>query len=216
MTPWEIKGRELATCNCDWGCPCQFNARPSKGNCEAVVGVQIDEGHYGSTRLDGLGSVGVFSWPGAIHEGRGKALVILDERADAAQREALLKILSGEDTEPGATIFNVFASTYEKVFDPLFKPISLDIDIEARRGRITVDGTVEASAEPIRNPVTGQPHRVRVELPQGFEYTIAEFANGSSRTQGPITLDQSGRHAHLCRLHMTNRGVVRNGNRASA
>jgi hypothetical protein len=211
MTPWEIKGRELATCNCDWGCPCQFNARPSKGSCEAVVGIQIDQGHYGQTRLDGLRSVGVFSWPGAIHEGHGKALVIVDARADPAQRDALLKILSGEDTEPGATIFNVFAATYEKMFDPLFKPIALEIDIEARRGRIEVDGAVEASAEPIRNPVTGREHRVRVELPHGFEYTIAEFASGSSRTQGPIALDQSDRHAHFCHLHMTNRGVVRGG-----
>jgi hypothetical protein len=26
----------LDACNCDWGCPCQFNAKPTHGNCEGV------------------------------------------------------------------------------------------------------------------------------------------------------------------------------------
>ena len=28
MIKWEIKGREFGNCNCDYGCPCQFNALP--------------------------------------------------------------------------------------------------------------------------------------------------------------------------------------------
>jgi hypothetical protein len=26
MTPWELKGRELVNCTCEYGCNCQFNA----------------------------------------------------------------------------------------------------------------------------------------------------------------------------------------------
>jgi hypothetical protein len=29
MIKWEIKGREFGNCNCDYGCPCQFNALPA-------------------------------------------------------------------------------------------------------------------------------------------------------------------------------------------
>ena len=36
------------TCNCAWGCPCQFNALPTHGRCEAMVAVRIREGHYGT------------------------------------------------------------------------------------------------------------------------------------------------------------------------
>ena len=54
MTPWEIKGRELVNCTCEYGCNCQFNALPDKGHCHAVAGIQIDEGHYGNIKLDGL------------------------------------------------------------------------------------------------------------------------------------------------------------------
>jgi hypothetical protein len=82
--------------------------------------MQIEKGYHGSTNLDGLKFVGIFRWPGPIHEGKGEAAVVIDERATEAQRDALLRILSGQDTKPGATIFNVFASTFEKMHPPIF------------------------------------------------------------------------------------------------
>jgi hypothetical protein len=67
MTPWEIRTIEFANCNCAYGCPCQFNAYPTYGHCEAVVCNEITEGHYGDVKLDGLRFGGVFQWPKAIH-----------------------------------------------------------------------------------------------------------------------------------------------------
>ena len=188
---WEIEGPELASCNCDWGCPCQFNARPTHGDCRAGVAMRIDRGHFGDVRLDGLKFVVMMAWPGAVHEGRGEAQPVVDERADERQREALLKILSGEETEPGATVFNVFASTIDTVHEPLSKPIEFEIDIEGRTGRFAVPGLIEARGEPIKNPVTGQPHRAKVVLPHGFEYTEAEYgsSNDQGDGQGPARLD---------------------------
>ncbi|MFL6747922.1 MAG: DUF1326 domain-containing protein, partial [Sphingomicrobium sp.] len=100
MTHWEFKGRELVNCTCEYGCNCQFNALPDKGHCHAVAGIQIDEGHHGDTRLDGLKIAAIFKWPGAIHEGNGEAIAFVDSQADEAQREALLKIMTGQDTDP--------------------------------------------------------------------------------------------------------------------
>ena len=40
---------------------------------------------------------------------------------------------------------------------------------------ILVDGVYEVLGEPIKNPVTGAEHRVRIDLPHGFEYRIAEM-----------------------------------------
>src|SRR5438105_4897907 len=102
---WMIKGREFVNCNCSYGCPCQFNALPTHGDCKAVASFEFTEGYHGDTRLDGLRAVAVLAWPGPIHEGKGEALIIIDERANSAQREAMLRILSGQDTEPGATVW---------------------------------------------------------------------------------------------------------------
>ena len=205
---WVIGGPFFVTCNCDWGCPCQFNSLPSHGNCTAVAGMQIEQGHFEGVKLDGLRWVGLFAWPGAIHEGHGQCLPIVDERAGEAQRKAILTILSGGETEPGATIFNVFAATYEKVHDPRFLPIQFEADVKNCTARFAVPGLVEANGEPIRNPVTGQPHRVSVSLPKGFEYHEAEYGNGIARAGGPIPMEWARGHGHMFRMHMTPHGPM--------
>lgn len=207
---WHIKGVAINACNCAWGCPCQFMSLPTEGACRAATAVHIERGHFGQTPLDGLNFGGIFAWPGPIHEGGGEAQPIVDVRADAAQREALLKIMAGEETEPGATYFNVFASTLARVHEPLFEPFTFELDIDARKGRFVIDGVVEALAEPIRNPITGEEVRARLELPEGFEFTQAEFASGTVRTgRSPIRNEWQGRHAHLNELDITGTGVVR-------
>jgi len=207
-TQWSIKGNEFIHCNCAYGCPCQFNARPTNGNCHAIGFVHIEEGYHGDTRLDDLTIGMVATWPGAIHEGRGEVMPIVDERASDKQREALLRIMTGEDTEPGATFFQVFATTFEKLYDPVFTSIKFEVDPEARTAHVTVPGWVEARGEPIRNPVTGEKHRARINLPNGFEYDVCEAGRGWGETKGPIALNLEDSHAHFAHLHMTGAGVV--------
>jgi hypothetical protein len=205
---WMIKGPELTTCNCDFSCPCQFNALPTHGDCRAAVAMRIDQGRFREVPLAGLHWVTLVAWPGPIHEGNGDCLPVIDERADERQREALLTILSGEETAPGATIFNVFATTFTTVHPPQFKPIAFSVDIPARVGHFAVPGLVEAKAGPILNPVTGRPHRARVVLPEGFEYREAEYADGAARAGAPVALDWASGHAHFCMIHMTPQGPV--------
>lgn len=209
MTPWEIQGTEMISCNCSYGCPCQFNALPTNGNCEAMGAISIDRGHYGDVVLDGVRIAVVFQWPGAVHEGKGKCQPIVDERASPAQRDAVLKIMTGQDTDPFATMFSVYASTLEHAFDPIFTTIDFDVDVDARRGRIHVDGVFDAAGEPIRNPVTGDEHRVRIDLPHGFEYELAEIGSGTGRSQGNIALNLDGTYAQFARLHLNNHGLIR-------
>src|SRR5262245_39211892 len=98
---WRIQGIDVTTCNCDWGCPCQFMWLPTQGFCQAAVGFHISKGHFGSIVLDGLCFGGIFRWPKAIHEGNGEAQPIVDVRASEAQRDAVLRIMSGEETDAG-------------------------------------------------------------------------------------------------------------------
>ena len=132
-TEWVIKGSEFANCNCSYGCPCQFNAPPTHGNCRAAGAWEIDVGHFGGVRLDGLRGAALYAFPGAVHEGNGTMQLIIDERADAQQRDALLKIMSGEETEEMATMWWVYSAMAPNKLEPLFKPISFGVDIEARQ-----------------------------------------------------------------------------------
>jgi hypothetical protein len=206
---WRVKATELANCNCDYGCPCQFNALPTHGNCHGLFGLEIEEGHFGALRLDGLRAVLLASTPGALHQGNGTMQLIIDERADAAQRDALLKIMTGQETDEMATIWWVLAAMCPSKLEPLFRPIEFQVDVEARRGRVCVPGILELTGEPIRNPVTGAEHRVRIDLPDGFEFRIAEIGSGTTRSTAAVALDglenSYGQFAHI---HLSNHGVV--------
>jgi hypothetical protein len=85
---WRLEGEWLKNCNCAFGCPCDFNARPTQGYCKGLLGMQITKGNFEETRLDGLSFFVTVHFPGALHEGNGQAQPIIDERATPAQREA--------------------------------------------------------------------------------------------------------------------------------
>jgi len=205
---WRVRADEFGNCNCAYGCPCQFNALPTHGTCEAAVGYKIHDGNFGDVRLDGLTAALFVQFPGAIHEGNGTMQLVVDERADARQREALVKILSGEETEEMATIWWVLGAMSPNKLQPLFMPIDFEVDVEARRARLNIRGLLEATGEPIRNPVTGAEHRARIELPDGFEYRVAEMGSGTSKAIGAIKLDLKDSYGQFAHIHLSNQGVI--------
>ena len=209
MTPWEMDAVEMSNCNCDFGCPCQFNSMPTHGNCEAAVGLIIKKGFYGDQRLDGLKVAFTAQWPGAIHQGNGTMQLIIDPAANPAQRAALQSIFTGGDTEDMATVFWVYSKMSPTKLETLFKPIDAAIDIEARTGHVHVPGVFQTDAQPIRNRVTGAEARSRINLPRGFEFRQAEVASGTTVTQGAISLTENkATHAHFCRVYMNGKGVI--------
>lgn len=211
MTSWEIQGRELASCNCSYGCPCQFSVAPTDGTCEAIGFCEISKGHYGSVKLDGLRFACMYKWPGAIHEGNGEMQLVIDERANAEQREALEAILTGKDTDEMATMWYVFAAMSPNRHQTLFAPIELTIDVGKATGHGKATGIAEVACRPIPNIVTGEPHRISIRLPGGFEFSDAEFASGTAKTTGgamKLTKNVDS-HAHLAHLHLNGKGVVR-------
>jgi hypothetical protein len=82
--------------------------------------------------------------------------------------------------------------TFTKVHKPQFRPILFASDIAARVGHFSVPGVVEARAEPILNPVSKSPHRARVTLPHGFEYTEAEYGNSVTGIHGAMSFQWPG------------------------
>src|SRR5436309_12870727 len=101
-TKWTMKGRVLIACNCDWGCPCNVNALPSRGNCEGGWTWEIEDGAFGETKLSGLHHSLYCDWPKAIHEGNGVGTALIDDRADAKQRiDDTTAVLDGAGSTQG-------------------------------------------------------------------------------------------------------------------
>jgi len=174
-----------------------------------MVAGRIDEGYFNDTRLDGLNYVMLLQWPGEVAEGNGKQQIMIDERANAEQREGLRKILHGESTAPGATHFFVYNSTMSEVLETLYVPIELSIDVDAREATVHVPSLVESTGTPIMDPHSGQPSRSRIDLPGGFEYSLAEMGNGTTTAQAGITLNLANSYGQFNIVHMNQDGVIR-------
>jgi len=207
ITDWRLKGQWIKNCNCAFGCPCDFNARPTHEVCHGLVAMHIEQGYFGKVKLDGLTFIATVDFPGPLHEGNGKLQAIIDERASAEQREALFGILSGENSEPG-TLFNIFSLIVTKMHDPIFAPIEFSFDLAKRRARMAVKGVLVTEVEPIHNPVTGTEHRIQVMMPEGFEHRGAEVAAARIESTGAIKFVVSQGHSSLATVEHTPKGVA--------
>jgi hypothetical protein len=206
---WRISGEEVGSCNCAWGCPCQFNGLPTHGRCEAVLVWDIQEGYFGQTRLDGARFARAYSWPRSIPEGDGARLLILDEGTTPKQRDALIALEGGQQGHP---YFEIFAAVCPHTAEPVVAAIELEIDREHRRARARIAGLAQFRIEPIKNPVTGAEHRARIDLPNGFEYKQAEMGNTVSwKVTGPepLQMEHENTYAQLSTFDWSSDGTSR-------
>jgi hypothetical protein len=207
QTDWRLSGEWIKNCNCAFGCPCDFNAPPTHGYCKGLLGMHVLDGHFGHVRLDGLSFFVVVDFPGALHEGNGTVQAIIDERATAAQREALFGILSGQNSAEG-TLFHIFTLIVSKMLDPIFAPIHVEFDMPGRRAKVSIPGVLEMTNEPIKNPVTGAPHRIQVVMPEGFEHRLGEICSSRIASTGGIKFDVPQGHGTLATVTQTPQGVA--------
>lgn len=192
----QISCRRIATCSCDRGCPCEFNPPPTRVPCEGVEALDIVDGYFGETRLDGLRIAGVYSWPGPVHEGGGRTQVIIDDRVTDAQRDALFSILSGEEQEPH-TGFNIYGSTIDEEFDPIIAPVNFEFNLKERTATLSDESVLNCTVEAIRNPVTGASHCALIQLQDGIELREAEMASATFTSEGHINQSHSDRYGFL-------------------
>jgi len=191
---WQLNGDVLIACNCDWGCPCNFNARPSRGKCEGGWIWLIDRGEIDHVRLDDRGIALFANWPGAIHEGGGRAVCYVDDRADEGQYAALTRVLRGEIGGP----WGVFINTYDLANPELAR---FDAQLADYGSRVAIGSAVQLEVQTIRNPVTNTEAHPEMVLPEGLVVKRARLAASRVfRVRGAVEYDHSGQYAAFGRF----------------
>lgn len=189
MSEWRVAGTIVIACNCDWGCPCNFNARPSRGNCEGGWVWAIDEGQIGGVPVNGLRAALYADWPGAIHDGGGSAVAYIDDRADHAQRDALTRLLRGQLGGP----WGIFINTYQ-LSGP--EAVRFDVDLAGYDSRIRIGEAVSLHLQKIRNPVTQAEVHPELVLPEGLVVKAGRLAASKIfHVRDSIEYDHSGQYA---------------------
>jgi hypothetical protein len=201
-TSWFMTGEEVVTCNCAWGCPCQFNALPTRGFCDGWLTCHIEDGAFGNVKLPGVRFAGMVWFPGAVHEGKGTFQLVIDSAATPDQRSAVSAIVSGKH---GGSLFEILAAICPTVLETIYAPISFNVDREKRIASVNIPRIASSAIEPIKNPVTGEEHRARIVLPQGFEYKEAEMGNAVHfQVSVGSKMDYSNTYAQLNRFNWSN------------
>lgn len=202
---WRLKGKWLKNCNCAPGCPCDFWATPTHHKCEGMIAMEVDEGHFGDIKMDGVKFAVTYHWPGPLHKGNGTVQSFVDEKTSPEQRDAILKILSGQ---AGNAWFEVVMSVVSKVLKPKFVPIEFRFDLAKRHATVVIPGILETITEPMKNLATGGEHQIRVQLPNGMEYKIAEIATAvMNKGIGEIKYDCPSGHSSLAYVEQTHEGL---------
>ncbi|HEX3357787.1 MAG TPA: DUF1326 domain-containing protein [Tepidisphaeraceae bacterium] len=174
---WSIEADYLQACNCEYGCPCEFEAPPTYGFCEGIGQWQISKGSYGNVKLDGLGIGFAAHWPSALHKGGGTCVWFVDAKATPEQREALTKIATGE---AGGMPFEIIRMTMSKMLPTQVVPFQFHAKGKHSSGRM--GDAVITAVEPIKNPVSGADESIRVEHETGFLFKSAEIVSNKELT----------------------------------
>ncbi len=198
---WSLEADFLQACNCDYGCPCEFSAPPTKGFCEGMGAWRIEEGNYGDVKLDGLGVAFAAHWPKAIHEGNGTCGLMFDERATPEQRDALMQICSGK---AGGLPFEILVTTFSKVLDPQY--VAFNFNFNGRNSSVQIGNLMSVAVEPIKNPVTGDPESVRIEHATGFIFKEADCVSAAAMDvkAGELKFSWPGKAAFVARVKYGN------------
>jgi hypothetical protein len=125
-----------------------------------------------------------------------------------AQRKALATVLRGGETEEAKTHWWVYRAMSTTVHDPIFKPIDFEVDIERRTARVSIPALLESTGRPILSPATGEQHRVRIDIPNGIEFEIAEIGSASTKAAGLIGLDLNDSYGQFDVVRHSGTGVV--------
>lgn len=172
---WHATVEMLMACNCEWGCPCSFQAPPTYGDCAAALGYRIVEGSFDGVQLDGLRWVLAAYWPGPLHELNGHGLVYLDSQASEQQLPLLRSIATGEAGGP----IGIFMSTLSAGVDCTVA--RLEFVSDEANSQFSAGAEVAVSFEPIRG-VSGSEQRPSLDLPTGMLTNREHFFSTSAFT----------------------------------
>ena len=189
---YHLKGHLLGACNCDWGCPCNFEQAPNYGSCEGVYLWQVDEGHYNGVDLLGIILSEASIFPAAIHLGNGTGVYLIDERASEDQRTAIENMIQNEAP------FSVFLDLTTKFIG--FRYVPFEVKIDGINSHAKIPGKLDFQLTAMKNPVTGEDEVAVLTKPTGFTSQIQELCTTSafSYDGDGLSIQYPGKYAEFC------------------
>ena len=168
---WTMRGEYMESCNCDYLCPCIYTnpqGPATHDHCIAVMAFRVDEGSFGATDLAGRKFALVIRSGRVMADGNWLFAAVVDDGADAAQRQALSAIVGGEAGGPPGLIRQHLVGDCRGVE---FRPIEFVVDghgASSRSGHCLVRDRRRRLAQSQRRAVLHRQYRSSGEPAPGF------------------------------------------------
>jgi hypothetical protein len=205
MTEWSFEADFFTACNCDWGCPCNFNAGPTEGRCMGFDAWSIITGRFGRASLDGARLAQYYKFPGPIDQGEGMSCLYIDDRATPEQREALETIGRGK---AGGGFFELFGTQLVTTWLPT-KFVRIGFEFSDGAGRVSIDGFGEAESVLLNYPDGTILHPWQ-ELPHGIEFKRGLMTNARRWwwRDEDLLASYANKYGAVARVKFTEQGCV--------
>lgn len=201
---WRIETEYVQSCNCDYGCPCNFNALPTYGSCEALVAYRILKGKFADTDLAGVIFAWGLWWPKAIHLGEGIGQLYVDKKATPEQVKAIEEIVSGKH---GGGIFYIFPTTFKEVRPTVITDIKFHYD--PYDSWFEVEGAGEVRSQHIVNAKTNEPWEGEILVPGGIGFKKGTVTSVDwNWNSAEIKLKHEKKNGHASLTTFANEGCI--------
>ena len=190
MSDWWAEGLLFENCNCTAVCPghIHFSQRCTHEVCHGFWAIRFDAGRAGDVDLAGVDVVIVYETPQVMVDGGWKQVIIVSDRASAAQRQAVEEILNGARGGPWEILARFVGDARPTRTAP--------IRIEEAPGRksVTVKGVLKGAVEAIRGRNRAEPVTFE-NIYNQIHDTTQVIARGATRyDDGEIVIANDGTH----------------------
>ena len=205
MPSWSFEGDYFSACNCDWGCPCNFNARPTEGRCMGLGVYDLYTGRFGETSLDGTRFAVFYKFPSRVEEGQGTACAYIDSAASPDQKQALEAIATGN---AGGGIFELFGRDLVTTWLST-KVAPIEFQVRDGEGHVRVGTFAEAESGLLGYP-DGSVIHPWLDLPHGIGFKRGLMTNAKRWwwRDEDLLASYAEKYAAVARVRFTEEGCV--------
>ncbi len=147
--PYALEGQLLEVCTCKAVCPCWVGEDPDGGACDGSVFWHIQKGTINGIDVSGL-TIGVLAHiPGNVLAGNWRAVVYVDDRASAEQKDALLEVWTGKAGGPVADLVQLVGEVLT------VKDARINVDVSEGKGTLVVGDDIDIRMEAFQGATGG-------------------------------------------------------------
>lgn len=139
---YNMEGQLLEVCTCNVLCPCWVGEDPDSGTCDGLLGWHIETGTIEGVDVSGRSLVILGHIPGNILKGNWNIRVYIDDKATAEQKDAMLKVWTGQAGGPVADLAKLVGRV------DAVEQVPIAFNVNGASGTITVGQAISASLAP--------------------------------------------------------------------